>query len=126
MFTVLVIDDNYDLRTLTRLMLERMGHQGLTARNGIEGIFVAEEAQPDLILLDIMMDGLSGYDTCRQLRASGYCGRIVLMSAISEANGKLEAMTCGADDYLEKPINNWSLTDQFASLQAALEANPSR
>ncbi len=60
MVTVLIVDDNFDLRTLTRLMLERMGHGAVTARNGGEGIHVALEAKPDLILLDIMMDDLSG------------------------------------------------------------------
>lgn len=126
MYTVLIIDDNFDLRTLTRLMLERMGYQSITARNGMEGIPVALQAKPDLILLDIMMDGLSGYDTCQQLRASGYTGRIVLMSAIPESNGKREARTCGADDYIEKPISNWILADQIALLQASLAdtANP--
>ncbi len=124
MYTILIIDDNFDLRTLTRLMLERMGHRGLTASNGTEGISAALESKPDLILLDIMMDGLSGYDTSRQLRAAGYTGRIVLMSAIPEDNGKLEAKACGADDYVEKPISNWALADQMALLQATPAGSP--
>jgi CheY-like chemotaxis protein len=124
--TVLIIDDNADLRTLTRLMLERMDCQAVSARNGIEGISLAMKTNPQLILLDIMMDELNGFDTCRQLRLSGYTGRIVLMSAIPEKQGQRDAQACGADDYVEKPLTSWTLADQIALLPATAADRPNR
>jgi CheY-like chemotaxis protein len=88
MVSVLLIDDDPDVRALMAVLLNRLGCQALFAPDGVEGQALALQAQPDLILLDIMMNGQNGYKTCANLRAQGYAGRIMMVSAISWTNTK--------------------------------------
>jgi DNA-binding response OmpR family regulator len=121
MFTVLTVDDNEDLRSLLGIMLEKLGCKPIGARNGVDGEVMAMRYQPDLILLDIMMDEQDGYITCKNLRAKGYTGKIVFISALSAVTGKLKAKECGADGYVEKPITLSIVREQvrLAQLQTA-------
>jgi two-component system alkaline phosphatase synthesis response regulator PhoP len=121
MFTVLTVDDNEDLRSLLAIMLEKLGCKPVGARNGVDGEVMALRYQPDLILLDIMMDEQDGYVTCRNLRAKGYTGRIVFISALSPETGKMKAQECGADGYVAKPITLSIVREQvrLAQLQTA-------
>jgi CheY-like chemotaxis protein len=101
---VLVIDDDADMRLLTRRLLTLLGCESLEARNGIEGEQLALERRPDLVLLDIMMPVQDGYDTCSHLRERDYGGPVILMSAMQESTGKRKAAECGATGYIHKPI----------------------
>ena len=118
MFSVLLIDDDPDVRALMAVVLKRLGCEALFAPNGVEGQALALQAQPDLILLDIMMDGQNGYETCANLRAQGYAGTIMLVSAISEDKGQLEAEICGADGYWQKPVTLQFLRERIAVWQS--------
>jgi two-component system response regulator YcbB len=107
--SVLIVDDDADLRLLTRRMLGKMGCEVAEASNGSEGEAKALEIMPELILLDIMMPGQDGYETCANLRSRGYAGSIVLVSALQQASVLTHIENCGANAYIQKPINRETL-----------------
>ncbi len=121
MYTVLTIDDDADMRTLLEIMLERFGCCTIGADNGIDGIAQALDKHPDLILLDVMMEGTKGYEVCTTLRALGYTGRIVLLSAIPVDIGRGRARACGANDFVGKPISSGTLRTQLEAAQIMVE-----
>jgi DNA-binding response OmpR family regulator len=101
---VLIVDDEEMIRKVTTILLDRIGCTPLQASNGKDGEFMALETNPRLILLDIMMPDQDGFQTCRNLRAQGYTGTIVMISALSPEIGKQRALDCGANDFLQKPV----------------------
>jgi CheY-like chemotaxis protein len=109
MLNVLVVDDDADMRLLTRRLLTMLGCESTEARNGVEGEQLALEHNPDLVLLDIMMPVQDGYDTCDRLRQMNYTGPIILMSAMQETTGKRKAAECGATAYIQKPMTRDNL-----------------
>ena len=103
---VLIIDDNpVNLRILADY-LEAYGYGVLVARDGQSGLDKAEFARPDLILLDIMMPGIDGFETCRLLKQNEKTNNIpvIFMTALSEMEHKLEGFEAGAVDYVTKPL----------------------
>ncbi len=122
MYTVLTIDDDDDMCELLAIMLEQLGCDPIGANNGMDGIAQALNAQPDLILLDIMMDDVKGYEVCTTLRAHGYTGRIVLLSAVPPDIGRGRARACGANDFVGKPITNGILKTQLEAAQIMVES----
>ncbi len=121
MYTILTIDDDDDMRELLTIMLEQLGCATIGADNGIDGMAQALNVRPDLILLDIMMDGVKGYDVCAKLRAAGYTGRIVLLSAVPPDIGLGRARACGANDFVGKPISTGMLRSQLEAAQVMVE-----
>jgi DNA-binding response OmpR family regulator len=115
--TVLVVDDDANLRALARLLLTAMGHQAILTPDGIQGEAKALEIQPDLILLDIMLPDQSGYETCANLRAKGYARPIFLISAMHELEGRRKAEECGANAYIQKPITRHVLKTYLDELR---------
>jgi two-component system response regulator RstA len=115
--TILVVDDDDNLRSLARLLLTAMGHQAILVPDGFQGEAKALEVQPDLILLDIMLPDQSGYQTCANLRAKGYAGQIFLISAMHEMEGRRKAAECGADAYIQKPITRHVLKTYLDELR---------
>jgi CheY-like chemotaxis protein len=116
MATVLIIDDDPDLRLLTRRLVQTLGAATIEARNGEEGEMIALQQNPDLILLDIMMPVQDGLITCANLRQHGFSGAIVLMSAMPEAAGRQQAADCGASGYISKPMNRAILKEHLEPL----------
>jgi DNA-binding response OmpR family regulator len=105
--TILVIDDDPHLRFILQVNLEAAGHQVYLAEDGLEGLVVAREQQPDLVVLDVMMPRLGGFTVCRSLREEpGYpdCS-ILMLTARGEIEAKGEGFAAGADDYLAKPFD---------------------
>lgn len=102
---ILVIDDHSDTMQLIELSLEHYGFEVLGVKNGREGIAMAKEIHPDLIVLDIMMPDMDGYSVCRAIREYEPLVKvpIIMFSAMSQAGDKLAAFNVGADDYLTKP-----------------------
>jgi len=105
MLMVLVVDDDADMRLLTRRLLTTLGCESLEAKNGIECETVAMDRKPSMILLDVMMPVQDGFETCVHLRSKGYSGSIILMSAMQETSGKLKAQQVGATAYIQKPMS---------------------
>ena len=104
-YKVLVVDDDTNISTLLRLYLEKEGFEVFTAEDGEEALAVFEKAQPDLILLDIMLPKLDGWQVCREIRKTSQCP-IIMITAKSETFDKVLGLELGADDYIVKPFEN--------------------
>ena len=104
MARVLVVDDIAELRSLMLEILSIPGHEVFTAANGEEAIWKFREVHPDLILLDISMPGMSGYDVLRALREcpGGDQAKVVMMTALNDAKAIQQALELGARDYFVK------------------------
>jgi CRP-like cAMP-binding protein len=113
MKTILVIEDNTDIRENTAEILTLADYRVLTAANGKEGVALAKQEKPDLILCDIMMPELDGYGVLRILGSSSETDQIpfIFLTAKAEKEDFRKGMNLGADDYLTKPFDDLSLLD---------------
>ena len=101
---ILVIDDDENLRDTVSLMLEQEGFKTVLAADGRGGFEQAIMLQPDLILVDLRLPGMSGVEICKQLRASQVSTPIVVLSAVGDEIDKVLLLEMGADDYIVKPF----------------------
>ena len=103
---ILIADDDDDLRQLLRLMLSREGFEVIEAANGTEALARAYDSRPALVLLDVMMPDIDGFDVCRRLRSDERTHRlpIVFVTARDDITQRNEMLKLGADDCLRKPI----------------------
>ena len=115
---ILLVDDEPDIVEIIRFNLERVGYQINTAYNGVEAIKVAEKEIPHLIILDIMMPGIDGIETCERLRQDSKFNDTVIMflSARGEDYSYVAAFEAGADDYTTKPIKPKVLVSKVKGL----------
>lgn len=104
MKTILVIDDEPAIRDLLKYNLEREGYHIIEASDGIEGINVALEQKPDIILLDIMLPKLDGLSVCKRIKNSMTIP-IIMLTAKSEEIDTILGLELGADDYITKPFS---------------------
>jgi DNA-binding response OmpR family regulator len=114
--TILVVDDKANVRTMLREYLTEHGFQVVTAENGRTALFVAREASPDLILLDIMMPEMDGYVFIRTYRQEADAP-IILLTAKLEETDKVLGLELGADDYVTKPFG---MRELVARIRAVL------
>lgn len=107
--TVLVIDDKKELRVLVKSYLDQEGFRVVTAADGQEGLFVARHEKPDLILLDLLMPNMGGYDFLSAHRKEADTPVIILTAKLDESD-KVLGLELGADDYVTKPFSMRELT----------------
>ncbi len=107
MAKILVVDDNEQLNSMLKDVLESWGHEVLLAVEGMEGLDSARTQRPDIILLDIMLPGFSGYEVCSQLKKDPATRNIaiVMMTALADTESRIHGYKVGADNFLVKPIN---------------------
>jgi two-component system phosphate regulon response regulator PhoB len=120
---ILIIEDDRGLTNVLECNLKREGYETIVAHDGQEGLRKAQTLLPDLILLDTMLPGLSGFDVCRELR-SGDRTRdmlIIIISAKSEEADQIVGFSLGADDYVTKPFHVKVLLQRIKALQRRLE-----
>lgn len=117
--TVLLIEDDGDLIRLLEYNLTEAGYLVLSARDGGSGLDIAERHAPDLVVLDVMMPGMDGWEVCRRLRASHTNPRvpILMLTAKAEEADRVLGLELGADDYLTKPF---SVREVVARVRALL------
>ena len=117
---ILVIDDHFETLRLTTLILQRQGYEVDTAQSGRNGIDLALENVPDLVLLDIMMPEMNGLEVCRTFRADAQLKHvpIVMFTARSQIEDKDEAFEAGANDYVVKPMRPKELVGRVESALA--------
>lgn len=122
MNTVLVVDDNKFSRQMTAMLLQEHGFKVTTARDGREALTQVQAALPDLIVLDVVMPQMSGYEVCRRLKSSAKTSQIpVLMySSSSEDANCYWGLKQGADAYLGKPCKT---EDLIATIRQLCQAN---
>ena len=102
--TVLILDDDPHTVEVVQLYLRRDGHHVLSATDGIAGLSLAREAQPDLIILDLMLPGMDGLEICRILRQESDVP-IVMLTARADEEDRLAGLDLGADDYVTTPFS---------------------
>jgi DNA-binding response OmpR family regulator len=100
---VLVVDDELSIRSFIKVNLEARGYQVLTAANGHEAIDAVQKGKPDLVILDIVMPGMNGFEACRIIRISSQVP-IIMLSAREGENDMENCAAYGANDYLTKPF----------------------
>ncbi len=123
MQTILVVDDEAKLRELMRLYLTQEGYRVVEATNGREAIFVARHEKPDLILLDLMMPEMGGYDFIRAFtKESGT--PIIVLTAKVEDHDKILGLELGADDYVTKPFNTRELIARVRAVLRRAQKTP--
>ncbi|MCA8995362.1 MAG: response regulator [Planctomycetaceae bacterium] len=115
---ILIADDNEQNRELLEAYLSGDQHEILMAVDGQETIEVAHREKPDLILLDIMMPRMSGYEVCQKLQESPETQRIpiLMVTALKDAADIEKAVEAGADDFLSKPVHRLELRTRVRSL----------
>jgi len=117
---ILAIDDEPDVLALLKLLFESNGYDAVTAPNGTEGLIRAHVEHPDLILLDIMMEEMDGWETLERLKLdeSSRDIPVVILSARAEPKDKVRALREGAVDYIVKPF---SVRDSMDKIRAILD-----
>ena len=103
--TVLIVDDEKAIVDILKFNLEKADYQTLVAYDGREGLQLAREKDPDLILLDVMLPHMDGFEVCRTLRAEGRNVPIIMITAREEETDKVFGLELGADDYITKPFS---------------------
>jgi len=122
---ILLLEDDVKLARLMASELGLEGYRVTVANNGLEGLGLAREIQPDLLILDWMMPGLSGLDVCLRLRTTGLQVPIILLTAKDEIPDRVAGLNAGADDYVTKPFSLEELLARVrAHLRRAHPANP--
>jgi two-component system phosphate regulon response regulator PhoB len=120
---ILVIEDERGLCDVLDFNLKREGYETIMVHDGQEGLRKAQTLLPDLILLDLMLPGLSGFDVCRELRAGERTREIpiIIISAKSEETDQVVGFSLGADDYVTKPFSVKVLLQRIKALQRRVE-----
>ena len=103
--TVLTVDDDSAITELLAMLLRTHGYEVLTANNGEEAIKFIKEKNPHIVVLDLMMPGMDGWQVCKRVRAFSNVP-IVILSALDDPSLIASALDAGADDYLVKPVSS--------------------
>ena len=116
---ILVVDDEEHILELIKFNLEKNGYKVTTAANGIEALNLVRSEAPQLLLLDLMLPGMDGYDVCKEIRKDNSISStpIVMLSAKGEELDKILGLELGADDYITKPF---SVRELLARVKAIL------
>ena len=119
--TILVVDDDPFNRDILLQKLESLGYSSIEARNGQEALQRIEECLPDLVILDVLMPVMDGFETCRRLKAGQrtHLVHVVMMTALHAVDDRVQGFEAGADEFLTKPVDDRELQ---ARIRAALRA----
>jgi DNA-binding response OmpR family regulator len=117
---ILLVEDEDKLAKFVQLELSYEGYDVEVANDGLTGLMTARDKDPDLIILDWMMPGLTGVEVCRRLRQTGNQTPIILLTAKDEVKDRVEGLDAGADDYVVKPF---SIEELLARVRAHLRRN---
>jgi two-component system response regulator MprA len=118
---IVVVDDDEKITSLLRRSLAFGGYEVTTASDGTEGLALLDRRPADLIILDVMMPKLDGWEVCRRLRAAGVTSPVLLLTAKDEVQDRVKGLDLGADDYLVKPF---ALEELMARVRALLRRRP--
>jgi heavy metal response regulator len=119
---ILLVEDERKVADFVKKGLCEEGYAVDAAADGKEGLFMAEESVYDLIILDILLPGFDGFQTCRRLREKGVSTPIIMLTAVDSTEDKVKGLDAGADDYLTKPF---SFEELLARIRALLRRGKS-
>jgi DNA-binding response OmpR family regulator len=125
MATILIVDDESHILELARLYLEKEGYAVETASNGVAGLQKAESDHPALVVLDVMLPGIDGFEICRRLRRQSDVP-IIMLTARGDDVDKIVGLELGADDYLTKPFNPRELVARVKAILRRVEGGGQR
>jgi DNA-binding response OmpR family regulator len=114
---ILLVEDDPKLAKFIEMELSLEGYQVTVAQNGLDGLMMVRDAQPDLLILDWMLPGISGLDLCLRLRSTGIQVPIIMLTARDEVPDRVTGLNAGADDYVTKPF---SMEELLARVKARL------
>lgn len=122
---VLIVEDNVDNIELVRFLLERAGYQVLSATNGVEGVETARREQPDLILMDLSMPEMDGWNATARLKADEQTRGIPVLALTAHTlpGDRKRAIDAGCDGYISKPINVASFDKLVADTLSQAQSN---
>ena len=111
MSTILIVDDEPSARETLQALLFNEGYNLIFAHNGPEALEKVSGLTPDLILLDVMMPGMDGFEVCRRLRADTHLAQVPIMmvTALDDRDSRLQGIEAGADDFISKPYDRVEL-----------------
>lgn len=112
---ILIVDDDLELLELIGFTLRQSGYLAVTAADGEEGLAVFEREQPDMVVLDVNLPRMSGFDVCRRIRADS-ATPIMLLTARTDEDSQVHGLDLGADDYLPKPFSPRTLRARVRAL----------
>lgn len=118
---IVVIDDDEKITSLLRRSLAFEGYEVTTAPNGQEGLRILQGRHADLVVLDVMMPQLDGWEVCRRLRTAGIHSPVLMLTAKDDVQDRVKGLDMGADDYLVKPF---ALEELMARVRALLRRRP--
>src|SRR5512134_4112632 len=112
MSTVLIVDDNATARETLVAILEGEGYDLQQAKDGIQALTLLKQLQPDLILLDVMMPAMDGFEVCRRIRSTPQLAEvpIIMLTALDDRASLVRGIEAGADDFLSKPADRREMT----------------
>ena len=120
---VLLVEDDAAIALGVESALQGEGYETLTACAGPQGLRLAQEQHPDLLILDLMLPGMSGLEICKRLRDQGLSTPVIMLTSKAEENDKVLGLEIGADDYVTKPF---SLRELLARVKAHLRRKEPR
>ncbi|WP_342555104.1 response regulator transcription factor [Paenibacillus sp. FSL R7-0652] len=115
--TILIVDDDEKIVSMLRRGLAFEGYEVQTASNGAEGLSKLMDKEPDIVVLDVMMPQIDGFEVCRRLREAGSKVPVLMLTAKDEVQSRVTGLDTGADDYLVKPF---ALEELLARVRALL------
>ena len=121
---LLVVDDEDNLRSMLSAALRHYGSDVDVAADGSEGLGRIEAEKPDLVVLDVMMPGLDGFEVCRLMRSKGDLTPVLFLTARGDTADKVTGLKAGGDDYLEKPFSLDELTARIEAILRRTQDSP--
>ena len=119
--TVLIVEDDHNTADLVSLYLQREGFHALQAKDGEQGIAMAEHYRPDLVILDLMLPKIDGWEVCRRLRQISEVP-VIMLTARDEEIDRVAGLTMGADDYVIKPFSPRELAARVSAVLRRVQA----
>jgi DNA-binding response OmpR family regulator len=121
---ILLVEDAPDVQLIVADLLRGHGHEVVVSGDGSEGLRVATEQHFDLLILDVMLPGVNGFELCRAVREHGFDGGILMLTARAQVDDRVEGLRTGADDYLIKPFDSKELLARVSALLRRLGKTP--